>query len=282
MIKFIWSMLPFLFAIFTLAAVFVGYRLREFEYYSAEEGVGYALGIIGGSLMLALLLYPLRKRYKILRFMGNIKAWFGLHMIFGVVGPVLILFHANFSLGSTNSNVAFFSMLIVAISGVIGRYIYTKIHHGLYGQKIELAQLKNRLRDNQQDMSALLNLNPAARDEIFDFVDHVLTPPKGLLHSTLRIMSVGWRSRRLVSKIKKSTRQKLSEVQSENDMTNKEKRDMVRIIARETDHFLQRARRVVEFNFYERMFALWHVLHLPLFFMLVIAAFVHVFAVHWY
>jgi uncharacterized membrane protein YidH (DUF202 family) len=54
----------------------------------------------------------------------TIPAWFRLHVILGVAGPVLILFHCNFRLGALNSNVALFSMGAVVASGVIGRYLY--------------------------------------------------------------------------------------------------------------------------------------------------------------
>jgi hypothetical protein len=40
--------------------------------------------------------------------------------------------------------------------------------------------------------------------------------------------------------------------------------------------------RVAELDSYERLFALWHVLHLPLFFMLLVAGIAHVIAVHLY
>ena len=62
----------------------------------------------GGSMMLVLLVYPLRKRVRALRFMGTVAHWFRAHMILGVAGPVCILLHSNFSLGATNSNVALF------------------------------------------------------------------------------------------------------------------------------------------------------------------------------
>ncbi|MCF8473629.1 MAG: hypothetical protein K9G26_02950 [Emcibacter sp.] len=280
--KFIWNMMPFLFAFVTLSALFVGFRLREYAYFTAEKGVGYALGIIGGCMMLALLLYPLRKRYRILSIMGDVRAWFSLHMVLGIVGPVLILFHSNFDLGSTNSNVALFSMLIVSISGVVGRYIYTKIHHGLYGQKIELGQLKNKLHDNQSELTALLHFNPEIRDELFAFVDHVLSPPKGILHSWGRVMSVGIGSRRLIARTRKNIQTGLMEKAQSEQYSKKEIKAKVRKIIKEVRVFLDGACKVVELTFYERMFALWHVLHLPLFFMLVIAAIVHVIAVHWY
>jgi hypothetical protein len=41
-------------------------------------------------------------------------------------------------------------------------------------------------------------------------------------------------------------------------------------------------RQILELHFYERLFAIWHVLHIPLFIMMVITGFVHVYAVHAY
>ena len=42
------------------------------------------------------------------------------------------------------------------------------------------------------------------------------------------------------------------------------------------------ARRVAEFESCERLFSAWHILHMPLFVMLVIVGIVHVIAVHVY
>src|SRR5262249_30513094 len=95
----------------------------------------YWLGIGGSGLMLVLLLYPLRKRIRSLRAIGTVTFWFRAHMILGVIGPVLILWHANFRLGSINCSVALVTMLVVAGSGVIGRYLYSKIHLGWTGAK---------------------------------------------------------------------------------------------------------------------------------------------------
>ena len=107
----------------------------------ARDGHGYWLGIAGASAMLLLLLYPLRKRMKSLRGLGSVGGWFRLHMVLGVIGPALILFHSNFKLGSLNSNVALFSMLTVAASGLIGRYLYGRVHLGLYGRRAEIEEL---------------------------------------------------------------------------------------------------------------------------------------------
>ena len=48
------------------------------------------------------------------------------------------------------------------------------------------------------------------------------------------------------------------------------------------EQYLAAIRKAAAFAVYERMFALWHVLHMPMFFLLVFAAVVHVIAVHLY
>jgi hypothetical protein len=46
--------------------------------------------------------------------------------------------------------------------------------------------------------------------------------------------------------------------------------------------FTRLSGQVAQFTLYERLFSLWHVLHLPLFYMMVISALLHVLAVHMY
>jgi hypothetical protein len=48
------------------------------------------------------------------------------------------------------------------------------------------------------------------------------------------------------------------------------------------DRRLEAGRRMAEYRMYERLFSLWHVLHIPLFFMLLIAGVVHVVAINVY
>jgi len=120
-----------------LLFIAVGWLLRDLQLYSPAEGVGYWMGIIGGSLMLTLLLYPLRKRIKFLHKLGPTKYWFQMHMVLGLIGPLLILYHCNFQLGSFNSQVALYCMVLVAGSGIIGTALgpcspgsaYVLLHH---------------------------------------------------------------------------------------------------------------------------------------------------------
>ena len=91
-----------------------------------------------------------------------------MHMMLGVVGPVLVLFHADFHLGATNSNVALICMLLVAGSGVIGRYIYTRIHAQSARHRSDLQELRavaERMRSQTTTMAFLPELMEAIERE---------------------------------------------------------------------------------------------------------------------
>jgi len=69
-----------------LVVLYLGWTLPTERYITPTRGFGYALGIIGGSLMLLLLVYSARKRIKWLRFLGPSAAWFRFHMMLGSSG----------------------------------------------------------------------------------------------------------------------------------------------------------------------------------------------------
>ena len=151
------------YCLLTLLIIF-GWLIRDHNLISPEFGIGYWLGIIGGSMMALLLMYPLRKRFRFLGLLGETKYWFRLHMIFGLLGPLLIFFHSNFRLGSFNSRVAFYAMLLVAGSGIIGRHFYAGIHRGLYGRKTSLRELQNDLADAIKKSHGLARIMPRCLD----------------------------------------------------------------------------------------------------------------------
>jgi hypothetical protein len=103
--------------------------------FTAGSTLGYNLGLAGGLMMLLLFSYPLRKHFRFMRGFGPAKHWFALHMALGILGPLFILAHSRFHVGSINAGIALASMSLVAISGIVGRFIYTRIHHGLYGHR---------------------------------------------------------------------------------------------------------------------------------------------------
>lgn len=260
------------------ALLVVGWVSPLRDYLSPRSGLGYWLGIVGGSLMLALLVYPARKRMPSLAFLGSNKAWFQIHMVFGVAGPLCVLYHCCYRLGATNSNVALVSMLIVAGSGLVGRYLYGRIHHGLYGRKATLEDLRGEADRLKGEGAATARLLPefAARLDVAEkrIANGIPLIPNAV--SAIVLFRIGrLRMRGYVHRTLRGA--------AAHSLTIAEHRRSFTVAAdRYADARLTAARRVAEFHSCEQLFGLWHVLHLPLFGMLFVAGIVHVVAVNVY
>ena len=267
---------------FAAVLLLVGWRFRGLDYLSAEEGVGYALGIVAVACMLVLLLYPLRKRFKILRFIGPLPKWFRTHMVFGAIVPIAALYHCNFQLGSLNSRIALFSAMIVAGSGLIGRFIYSKIHRGLYGRKTNLKELLAQVKFTAPGEGVLGTFIPELMQRLAAFDRKVMVPPKGLLDCFLLPIVLFFKTRLQYFRLARFTRASLHYQAQRSPVVAEHQAQLERVVCRFISTHLRRVRRVAEFTAYDRLFALWHKLHLPFFVSLVISVIVHVAVVHLY
>ena len=271
-----------LFFVAVAVALYLGWHMPTERYITPKRGLGYALGIIGGSLMLLLLVYSLRKRISWLRFLGPTPSWFRFHMVLGVLGPLCILYHANFSTGATNSNVALFCMLIVATSGLAGRYIYARIHHGLYGRKLELAELQagaaglRALSSNISFLPELVNRIEVAEQRL------LRCAPSGALFGLVKPLVAASRALGLRWRLHRYVRRSLRALARKSTVVAAERKRLRSVACAYVDRRLAASRRVAGFEGYERLFSLWHALHIPLIFMMIIAAVIHVIAVHVY
>jgi len=103
--------------------------------------VGRSLGVAGAALMLAMQLYSLRKRKPRLLRAGSVPAWLEFHIFCGIVGPCLITLHTSFKFNGIVS-VAYWSMVLVMLSGFVGRYLYVRIPRTLRGQEMSLQEME--------------------------------------------------------------------------------------------------------------------------------------------
>lgn len=253
-----------------LAAAMVaaaGWAVKHGHFYEPGDEVGYKMGLIGALMMLALLIYPIRKHFKFAQRWGGIKYWFSLHMMFGIFGPLLVLFHSTFHIRSVNAGVAFTAMCIVAGSGLIGRFAYTKIHRGLYGSKLSLKDMQDELFGSEQSAESKLKGYPKVLMVLHDFHQYALETEMGWFGKTIRFLTLPVRrqiaSLRCLIYMPKYSRE------------SRRRRELVL-------DYLYAVERLAQFAVFERLFAWWHVMHIPLVYLLVGTATWHVIAVHMY
>ncbi len=253
--------------------IVVGWSGRDESNRVADEGAGYALGIVGLSCMTVLLLYSVRKRVRALRGAGRISTWFQIHMMLGLAGPVAILYHCNFHLGSPNSNVALFCALVVAASGVVGRVIYTRIHHGLSDRRSTLDEAREEV---ERARNAIASDDPLRElwAVLEKFEGLVTRPRRNVVEGAWSFVALGHRCRTAQRRALRCLR-RAADSHPAVSAARPELQPSVR-------HYVASVRRTQTIGVYEQVFALWHVLHLPLAFLLYFSAVVHVLAVNMY
>ncbi len=154
-------------------ALIVGLAVYGFEYYtlgaadrpfSAKHAllkpsgtIGLRLGFLGLAMFFTIFLYPLRKRWTWLSRQGSSKHWLDIHVLLGISAPFIIAFHSSFKFQGF-AGMAFWIMVAVSLSGIIGRYVYAQIPRNLNTAELslkELQELQDRLSQNLVEQKLL-------------------------------------------------------------------------------------------------------------------------------
>lgn len=272
--KFIWFV--------ALALAAGAWGAGKLKLYTPGSTLGYYMGLVGSVFMALLLLYPLRKRVRFLQRAGHLRHWFKVHMFLGISGPALIMFHSTLKLGSLNAAVAFYSMILVAGSGIVGRFIYTKIHNGLYGRKATVQERQERLGLTSDAVKSKFHFAPEVEKRLEAFEAYVMDESRTGMVGVRRFITVALRARWLRGRALREIRRLLMAAAPERGWSRSEVRRRLGIAEAMLREYLGALQEVAQFRIYERLFSLWHVLHVPFVWMLVICAIVHVVAVHMY
>ena len=266
----------------TSLSIVVAFFIGRSRLFTPGDNVGYYLGLVGGVMMLLLLLYPLRKYVAAFRNWGSVKYWFAVHMFLGICGPVLVLAHSTFHMRSTNAAVALICMLVVAGSGIVGRFFYTKVHRGLYGEKTSLQELQSEAGLESEEMHSRLHFAPGVEKELADFQKYALDKRPNMISEALRFLTLSFVRITVERRCRRQLRDTMKALagarQWDGDKLERRLEASVLLVRA----YLNASQRVAEFSVYDRLLQLWHVAHVPLVYLLVISGIAHVVAVHMY
>ncbi|MFZ2333671.1 MAG: hypothetical protein WAW35_02030 [Sideroxyarcus sp.] len=262
----------------------IGNFITSDELYKPGDNFGYNIGLAGGLMMLTLLIYPVRKRIGFMRNWGLLPKWFKWHMVFGILGPALIVFHSTFTLRSINAGVAMACMLLVSGSGIFGRFFYTKIHNGLYGRHTSFQQLQEELAGSK-DVKSVFSFAPELQQKLDDFRTYAMNLSKGGRISVWNFLTLGfrvqWFARTLTIELEDAMYATANEMQW-NDAQMKRLDELFYQNADFIRNYLTTVRDLAQFSTYEKLFSLWHIFHVPLVYMLAFSSIWHVISVHKY
>lgn len=267
-------------AIGMTAAVAAGWTYRTALPIRATAGTGYWLGIAGAVMMLLLLAYPARKRLAGV-IPGSVGLWFRVHMLLGLLGPLAILYHARFTYDALNSAVAMTAMLIVAGSGVVGRYFHQHLYRGYALRHVEASDLAAEIAAARASVDA--DAEDSAIDEELARLAARASEIRGSLPRTIiAALALDLTIRRRGPVLRRAILQHIAEVGPSRGWSDKEIRRHKHDAARHLRGYFHAVEQAGTLVVFERLFGLWHHLHLPLFGFLVVTAITHVVAVHLY
>jgi len=221
--------------------------------------IGHGLGIVGSALMIIMMLYSVRKRFSFARRWGNIKIWLDYHIWMGVTGPLLVIFHTSFKLGGIVA-VSFWSMIGVALSGVVGRYIYIQIPRSRTGNQLSASELDEMDREMMQKLAGY-----GVSEETLNSLQPADAPTK-----------TGWGSvwtwfkedLAMSSKLKKFSKELLAGEK----VSHHQVHEAVKIVKQK----LVLKRRIQFLHTAEGLLHYWHVIHKPFAIVMMVIMVVHV------
>ena len=224
----------------------------------------HSFAVVGSFMLISLLFYSVRKRIRLFQKWGSLRNWLDVHIFFGVAGPLLIILHSTFKLNGLVA-VSFWSMVVVALSGVIGRYLYVQIPRSRDGQALTLTEVKKAYDEILNRLSGQFGVDHVKMEKINSF-QHRSTVKNGSGIRQIILMSLRdiWKPVRN-ARLKHWLRKELK-------MPRDHIRPLVKIINEK--NLIERRLRFLDVI--QSLFHYWHVFHKPFAFIMYIIMFIHI------
>jgi len=229
----------------------------DFRDFRSAGRISHGVGILGSAMVLLLLLYSARKRWKFLARAGQLRHWLRYHIFLGVAGPVLITLHTAFKVDGLVA-VSYWSMVAVALSGVFGRYLYQQIPRNVLGEALAPDAVE------QRNEAILVELSErwGADQKALDALDRLALKPLEGRPAPAALLLLPLQNLILARRLQKWTR-----VHGLSDDVD------LRRLARQ---WALAARRLHLFHLVRDLFHWWHVFHKPFAVIMILVMIVHV------
>ena len=130
---------------------------------------GHAVGWLGLAITLLVFVYPYRKRQAAERQWP--RGWFRVHMVAGVIGPLLIFLHSGAHYYALVPILAMLAMVVVVLSGIVGQAVHAYAVRTLHDERHRLRLLGRPDDDIEMELHGM-----AAREEAFRLWQAVHAP----------------------------------------------------------------------------------------------------------
>lgn len=236
--------------------------------------IGLKLGVLGTVLFFIIFLYAFRKIIPWLGRFGTATHWMDFHVVAGLTAPVLIAYHASFKFQGI-AGFAFWIMVAVALSGVIGRYLYAHIPRSLNATELSLSELHE---SECAIAEALVNQSIYTTEQLkrvmhVPSAEHIRKIGPLLALANMIALDIGLPIQ--MSGLRRAHSGFWGNLRSVGGLIstgNPEVEEAVRLVRQK----VSLSRRVVFLHQTQRVFHLWHVIHRPFSYAFAVLAIFHI------
>lgn len=282
--------LRLLLAYLVAIALIVGLGAYGFDYYMAGPSdrpfmakhallkpsgrIGLKLGMLGVGMFLIIFLYPLRKRWTWLGRIGVSKHWLDFHIVLGLSAPFVIAMHSSFKFHGF-AGIAFWIMLAVSVSGIVGRYLYGQIPRRVNAAEFsrkELQDIQAKMAEQLAEQKVLResDVRSALRLPSQETVDR-LPAAVALVYMFLLDLLRPLR----IARLRSGSLQGSEYVRTLGGLRATKNRELERAIAIAQEEAAL-SKRILFLSRTQQVFHLWHVVHKPFSYTFAVLVLVHI------
>lgn len=271
-------------------ALIVGIAAYGFDYYTASAHerpfmakhallkpsgkIGVKLGMLGFAMFLVIFLYPLRKRWAWLGRQGISRHWLDFHVLLGLSAPFVIALHSSFKFQGF-AGMAFWIMLAVSLSGVVGRYLYGQIPRRVNAAELsrkELQELQEKMAQElaEQNFLKQADVRTALRLPSQQTVDKLFIPV-ALCYMFVLDLARPFR----IAKLRRAALSGGEILATVGGMLPTRHSELERAIAIAGEEAAL-SKRILFLSRSQQVFHLWHVVHKPFSYSFAVLALVHI------
>lgn len=228
--------------------------------------VGQSAGIAALLIFVFLWLYPFRKRYRWLAWTGVMSKWLDVHVSLALIIPFLLAVHAAWRFDGV-IGLGYWSMIVVCLSGIVGRYLYVHIPRSASGLELTAEEIAAERRALMAEIARTTGL-PQAQVETVLRSDPTPLEGVGFMKALVLMAKDDLDRRRAARALRRICRAR----QDGGQLDRKVAREVVRLGSREMA-LTQQARLL---GATREIFRFWHVAHRPFALAALVAVLVHV------
>lgn len=237
------------------------------EWLRPSGTVGQSAGLLALVIFLFLWLYPLRKRWKSLAWTGSVGRWLDVHVAAAIGLPLLLAVHAAWR-SEGLIGLGFDAMLVVCASGVVGRYLYTRIPRTRAGVELTRDEVSRERQALIERIAEVTGLGRTAIEQSLR-LRHTTEGARGLWPAMRQLVLGDWERWRLARELPV----RWAAMSGHGRQVSRASVDEAVRLARREIALTQQA---VVLDATHRVFRFWHVAHKPFAITALLAVVVHV------